>query len=193
MTTAEKQAIMTPERFATGYTWSQYVEMIKANKERFLQYYKDFQVKPENTEFFKKYNAKKGPVRMVAIAEDWCPDVVRGLPVGARVAEAAGMELRIFPRDDNMDLMNQYLWRHEYLSIPVFVFFDKDWKELGHWVERPAIGYKFGVDLAEELAQSNLTDEERTKVVRERRAGVQLEWMHETVRELQEQVLYRVL
>ena len=192
MTTTVKQ-IMTPERFAQGMTWSQYVDSIKANKERFLQYYNDFKVKPEEVAFFKKFDAKKGPIKVVVIGEDWCPDVVRGIPVAVRLAEAVGMDLRIFPRDQNMDLMNEYLWRHEYLSIPVFAFFDKDWKELGHWIERPASGYKFAADLTEELSESNLSDEDKTKLIRERRAGVQLAWMHDTVQEIREYIFYRVL
>jgi len=192
MTTTVKQ-IMTPERFAQGMTWSQYVDSIKANKERFLQFYSDFKVKPEEVAFFKKFNAKKGPIKVVVIGEDWCPDVVRGIPVAVRLAEAVGMDLRIFPRDQNMDLMNEYLWRHEYLSIPVFAFFDKDWKELGHWIERPASGYKFAADLTEELSESNLSDEDKTKLIRERRAGVQLAWMHDTVQEIREYIFYRVL
>ncbi|HLC30249.1 MAG TPA: thioredoxin family protein [Dehalococcoidia bacterium] len=192
MTTTVKQ-IMTPERFAQGMTWSQYVDSIKANKERFLQFYSDFKVKPEEVAFFKKFDAKKGPIKVVVIGEDWCPDVVRGIPVAVRLAEAVGMDLRIFPRDQNMDLMNEYLWRHEYLSIPVFAFFDKDWKELGHWIERPASGYKFAADLTEELSESNLSDEDKTKLIRERRAGVQLAWMHDTVQEIREYIFYRVL
>ena len=192
MTTTVKQ-IMTPERFAQGMTWSQYVDSIKANKERFLQFYSDFTVKSEEVAFFKKFNAKKGPIKVVVIGEDWCPDVVRGIPVAVRLAEAVGMDLRIFPRDQNMDLMNEYLWRHEYLSIPVFAFFDKDWKELGHWIERPASGYKFAADLTEELSESNLSDEDKTKLIRERRAGVQLAWMHDTVQEIREYIFYRVL
>lgn len=192
MTTTVKQ-IMTPERFAQGMTWGQYGDSIKANKERFLQFYSDFKVKPEEVAFFKKFNAKKGPIKVVVIGEDWCPDVVRGIPVAVRLAEAVGMDLRIFPRDQNMDLMNEYLWRHEYLSIPVFAFFDKDWKELGHWIERPASGYKFAADLTEELSESNLSDEDKTKLIRERRAGVQLAWMHDTVQEIREYIFYRVL
>ena len=192
MTTTVKP-IMTPERFAQGMTWSQYVDSIKANKERFLQFYSDFTVKPEEVAFFKKFSAKKGPVKVVVIGEDWCPDVVRGIPVAVRLAEAVGMDLRIFPRDQNMDLMNEYLWRHEYLSIPVFAFFDKDWRELGHWIERPASGYKFAADLTEELSESNLSDEDKTKLIRERRAGVQLAWMHDTVQEIREYIFYRVL
>ncbi len=191
MTTTAKE-IMNAEKFAQGLTWAQYVDSIKVNKEKFQQFYDEFQVKPEEVEFFKQYNAKRGPVKLVVIGEDWCPDVVRGIPVAVRLAEAAGFELRIFPRDQHLDLMNEYLWRHEFLSIPVFVFFDKDWKELGHWVERPAAGYKFASDLNQELSKDNLSDEDRTKVIRERRAGVQVEWMHETIREIREFILYRV-
>lgn len=191
MTTTAKE-IMNAERFVQGLTWAQYLDSIKVNKEKFQQFYDEFQVKPEEVAFFKQYNAKRGPVKLVVIGEDWCPDVVRGIPVAVRLAEAAGFELRIFPRDQHLDLMNEYLWRHEFLSIPVFVFFDKDWKELGHWIERPAAGYKFGSDLNQELSKENLSDEERTKIIRERRAGVQVAWMHETIREIREFILYRV-
>ena len=191
-TTAEKQ-VMTPARFAQGYSWVDYMASIKANKEKFQQNYDEFQVAPDAVAFFKAFNAKKGPVKLVAIGEDWCSDVVRGLPVAARLAEAAGFELRIFPRDANLDLMNEYLLRHLYLSIPVFAFFDKDWKELGHWIERPAIGYKFVADLQEELAKSSASADEVAAAGRERRAAVQKEWMHETIRELKEQVFYRVM
>ncbi len=190
-TTAEKQ-IMTAERFAQGLTWQDWLRSAKANKEKIQQNYNDFQPKPEEVEFFKAYAARKG-LHVVAIGEDWCGDVVRGFPVMARLAEAAGLDWRIFPRDANLDLMNEYLWRHQYLSIPVFVFFDKDWKELGHWIERPAIGYKYVADLQEELKKSNKSEEEIAAIMRERRAAAQEEWMHETLREIREQVLYRVM
>ena len=193
MTTAARQQTMTPERFSQGFTWTDWSAKIKANKEHFQTNYADFQVRPEEVEFFRQFNANKGPVKLVAIGEDWCGDVVRGLPVAVRLAEAAGLELRIFDRDENLDLMNEYLWRHEFLSIPVFAFFDKDWNELGHWIERPAVGYKFTADLRDELSAQNLSDEERTQITRRRREGVQTEWMHETIRELREQVLSRVL
>ena len=34
---------------------------------------------------------------------------MRGLPVLARLAEAASLELRIFPRDQNLDIMDEFL------------------------------------------------------------------------------------
>ncbi len=185
--------IVTPERFAQGYTWTEYMDVIKANRDRFLKNYEEFHITEDDAAFFRAFNAKKGPVKLLAIGEDWCPDVVRGLPVAARLAEAGGFEMRIFPRDANLDLMDQYLWRHKYQCIPVFVFFDKDWRELGHWIERPAIGYKFIADIREELTRNNLSEEETLKAIRERREGVQGQWMRETVREIREQIFYRVM
>ena len=35
--------------------------------------------------------------------------------------------------------MDQYLNGGVHRSIPVFVFFDSDFRELAHWIERPAV------------------------------------------------------
>lgn len=192
MTTIEKKAIMPAERYAQGITWQQFMDSIKANKERFQRNYDSFQVKPEEVEFFKKFDAKKG-LKVAVIGCDWCADVVRGLPVVARLCEAADLELRIFIKEENPDLMEQYLWRHEFESVPVVIFYTRDMKELGHWTERPAVGYKFLAEINEELRSQNLSEEDILKTVRERRDKAQIEWMHETVRELREQVLWRVM
>jgi hypothetical protein len=45
--------------------------------------------------------------------------------------------MRVFLRDQNPDLMDQYLNRGLYRSIPVFVFFDDHMQELARFVERP--------------------------------------------------------
>src|SRR6266852_5985122 len=44
----------------------------------------------------------------------------------------------VFYRDQNLDLMERWLNQGRYQSIPVFVFFDQTFRELGHWIERPA-------------------------------------------------------
>jgi len=46
-----------------------------------------------------------------------------------------GAELRVFLRDQNADLRDTFL-NNGYQSIPVVVFFDKDWNEIGRWLER---------------------------------------------------------
>ena len=45
-----------------------------------------------------------------------------------------GAELRVFLRDQNADLRDTFL-NNGYQSIPVVVFFDKDWNEIGRWLD----------------------------------------------------------
>src|SRR5690606_5086334 len=80
-----------------------------------------------------------GPAKLAVIGEDWCPDVYRGMPVAAKIADTMGIEMRVFERDQNKDLIQAYLNNGEFESIPVFVFFDADHNELGHFIERPAL------------------------------------------------------
>jgi hypothetical protein len=76
---------------------------------------------------------------VLVLAEDWCGDVVDNLPILGRLAEASGkLDLRIFLRDQNPDLMDQYLNKGEFRSIPVFAFLDERFANLGHFIERPA-------------------------------------------------------
>ncbi len=64
------------------------------------------------------------PLRVLAIAEDWCPDVYHTLPTWAAIAEALpGWELGIFSRDANPDVMEPFLWRGDRRRIPVYAFY----------------------------------------------------------------------
>jgi len=45
--------------------------------------------------------------------------------------------MRIFLRDKNKELMDQYLNQGMYRSIPVFAFFDENMKEVARFIERP--------------------------------------------------------
>jgi hypothetical protein len=72
----------------------------------------------------------------IMLAENWCGDVHRNSPLIAHICEAMpGCELRVFLRDQNPDLRDTFL-NNGYQSIPVAVFFDKDWNEIGRWMER---------------------------------------------------------
>jgi hypothetical protein len=54
------------------------------------------------------------------------------------VEGAPDVEMRVFLRDKNPDLMDQYLNKGIYRSIPIFVFLDDEMRELGRLIERPA-------------------------------------------------------
>lgn len=177
---------ISAQRFARGLTYSQYLSDTGANREHFERSYQEFQLDPEDEHSFADLNQKRGPIRVLALAEHWCPDVQRGLPVVARIAESAGLDLRVFPRDENQDIMGQYLKEGKYQSIPVFAFFDKGWQPLGHWIERPALATKLMNELRRELAKSKISEEETKAEIRKRVARLWENWRQETVRELRE-------
>ena len=111
-----------------------------------------------------------GPAKMLVLCEDWCGDVVRGLPILARVAEAGGFEMSVFPRDQHHDIMNEFLKNGEWMSIPTAVFYTRDHQYICHWIERPKVADREMVEIEEAIRAENpeITDQE---FGRERRAA----------------------
>jgi len=98
----------------------------------------------------------EGPARVLAISEEWSSDCRRDIPVLAKVADTVGLDLRIFTRDGktcargprpepdspNADLMAQFLNERggqTFQSIPVIVFYTKDFTPLYRYTEFPAV------------------------------------------------------
>ncbi|MBI2761964.1 MAG: thioredoxin family protein [Chloroflexi bacterium] len=130
-------SVVTPERFASGLSYQEYLSGIKVNQDKFQQNYQGTTLSDEQVAKFKALMARpNGPARMLVIGEDWCPDVYRGMPVAAKLAEATGLEMRVFPRDENLDIMNEFLKNGEFQSIPTLVFYTKDHRYITHWIER---------------------------------------------------------
>jgi hypothetical protein len=116
------------------------MESIKRNIPKFQFNYDHTTVSAEDAEALRALSRKDGgPSRLLVLGEDWCPDVFRGLPVLVRIAEAAGWELRAFARDENLDIMDEFLKDGQYQSIPVGVFYTRDHDYIAHWIERPAL------------------------------------------------------
>jgi thiol-disulfide isomerase/thioredoxin len=184
--TQQRESVVTPERFASGMTWQQYQEQIKRNREKFAYNYEETVVSDGDAEAFRSLAAKAdGPAKVLALGEDWCPDVFRGLPVMVRIAEAAGLELRIFPRDENLDIMSEFLKGGEHQSIPTFVFYTGDHCYLAHWIERPA---KANEEMGQvmTLFQGKERDEAMSLYSEFQRGPVWASWRQETVRELRD-------
>ena len=76
--------------------------------------------------------------KLLVIAEDWCGDASNTVPIIAKlVDQAPGLELRVILRDENPELMDQYLTNGT-RSIPIVIALDDEFQELGHWGPRPA-------------------------------------------------------
>ncbi len=123
-------------RWEKGITYDAFKAAMTRNQDRFNENEARVVLDPETVRTFT--SLPKG-LHVLVLAEDWCGDVVANLPILGRLArEVPLLDVRVFYRDQNPDLMERWLNQGKYQSIPVFVFFDQDFRELGHWIERPA-------------------------------------------------------
>ena len=127
---------ITRERFDQGLTYDAYKAQMTRSQDRFESNERTVELSGDDLAFFAQLPA---PLHVLALAEDWCGDVIANLPILGRLAAESGkLNLRVFLRDQNLDIMDHYLNQGQHRSIPVFVFFDESFRELGHWIERPA-------------------------------------------------------
>ena len=129
--------MLTKERFAQGLTLAQYLGQMSMNRDRLQRAIDATVIKPQDVAVLTRH----GDVRhILVITEDWCGTSLAYVPFIARLVDGRpGLELRVFLRDENPDVMDQFLKRGMYRSIPVIAFFDDDMKELARFIEeRPA-------------------------------------------------------
>ena len=127
--------MVTRERFEQGMTFQQYLDQMGTNKETFAKFLSEIKIRPEDKEAIAKLGKK---LKVMVITEDWCGDALYNVPVLAKLVEGIpNIELRVFLRDKNADLMDQYLNQGMYRSIPVFAFFDENMNEVARLIERP--------------------------------------------------------
>ena len=184
---ARETSVVTPERFNEGISYADYIGQINVNKARFEEYYNNFSVTPEETSALRALGqADGGPTKMLVLGEDWCGDVVRGLPVLARLAEAAQFEMKMFPRDQHQDIMNEFLKNGEWMSIPTAVFYTKDHRYICHWIERPEVADREMVEIEEAIRAENpnITDQEFGRERRARTGAKAEEWQRASVVEI---------
>jgi thiol-disulfide isomerase/thioredoxin len=134
---ARSESVVTPERFAAGKTYPEYRASFTQYGDLYDENYAATKVSEEDARYFRELAARPdGPAKVLVITENWCPDCYREAPVMARVAEAAGMELRVVERDQHKDIMAEFKKNGEFESIPVFVFYTKDHRYITHFIER---------------------------------------------------------
>jgi hypothetical protein len=130
---AQLKIPLDAQRFAKGLTWKDYMAQMGDTRARTEDYYHKATLTEEERKFF---GGLRQVPYVVMLAENWCGDVHRNSPLIARITEAMpNCELRVFLRDANADLRDAFL-NNGYQSIPVVVFFDRDWNEIGRWIER---------------------------------------------------------
>ncbi len=130
---AQLRIPLDAQRFATGMTWKDYVAQMGDTRARTEENYAKSVLTEEERKVFSGVNHVR---YVLMLAENWCGDVHRNSPLIAHICDAMpNCDLRVFLRDQNPDLRDALL-NNGYQSIPVVVFFDKDWNEVGRWIER---------------------------------------------------------
>ncbi|MCU9614338.1 thioredoxin family protein [Caldibacillus lycopersici] len=124
------------EWFEKGMTFSQYIEQMTRNKESMLSVYEKLQLSNEQVQQLE--GVKERQLRAIALTEDWCGDAMVNNPVLMRIAEAANIDVRFLLRDQNLELMDQYLTNGKSRSIPIYVFLDQEGQEYAVWGPRAA-------------------------------------------------------
>lgn len=127
---------LTHDRFASGSLYEDYRKLAQKHQGLWDGIYDHLQVPEDAVLRLKELPGR----RLVAIlSEDWCGDAASLVPILAKLAAAVPekIELRVFARDENLDVMDRYL-SHGGRSIPVAIVFDEDMNQLGWWGPRPA-------------------------------------------------------
>ena len=193
--------VITPARFEQGLTWAAFLATAKVNRDKFEHNYQNPVLTQEDLLFFRNACERPdGPRKLLAIAEAWCGDVYRELPTAVRIAEASGMDLRIFLRDENPDIMDEFLSNDgKSRAIPVFVFYTSGMQYITHFTERSATAHaglavamdqaKVKLNLPASASFGNLQGPQRQAFLEEVIARIQPysdQWRKDAVKEIRE-------
>jgi hypothetical protein len=127
---------ITKERFQQGMTYDEYKAQMKSNRERLQEFELSLELPAEHLHYFSQLDQQ---LQVLVLTEDWCNPAIVNLPMLGRLAEESGkLNLRIFLRDQNPDIMDLYLREGIHRTIPTVVFFTESFHQLGVWAEFPA-------------------------------------------------------
>lgn len=131
--------LISRERFEGGESYQQVRERILAKGGRYQRglEYGEWATATANADL-SAFAALDEPVNVLVLSEDWCPDCTDNLPILNHIAGQTGnINLRIFTRDENKDLADQFLYNGEFSKVPTIIVLDRELNVLGHVIERP--------------------------------------------------------
>ncbi|MDZ4148990.1 MAG: thioredoxin family protein [Flavobacteriaceae bacterium] len=137
------------ENKSTGNTQSEsLLNYTQLNDRRMHRWDKTLRVPEEIVQEVSKFDKE---ITWLVISESWCGDAAHVLPVINKIAELnSNIRLRIVIRDENMDLMDQFLTNGSQ-SIPKLIVLEKNTLEvLSTWGPRPSEATKMVEDYKKE-------------------------------------------
>ncbi len=122
--------------FEKGLTTEEYISGMKVNKEKMEHIYEAYTLNEGEKEQAQRIKALG--LKAIVISEDWCGDAMLNNPILLRIAQEANIDVRFVLRDQNLELMDQYLTNGTARSIPIFIFIDENGEEKAVWGPRAA-------------------------------------------------------
>lgn len=120
--------------FDKGMTTQEYIESMQVNQESLLSIFHGYQLSQEAKQVTQA-SVGKG-IKAVVLTADWCGDAMVNIPVFLKLTQNSLMECRFLIRDENLELMDQYLTNGRARSIPIILFMDENGEELAKWGPR---------------------------------------------------------
>jgi len=143
------------EHYRRALAFSEYLETVQKNGELWHQVYERARI---SEQALKELESSVRNWNLLVLSEDWCGDAVNLVPVMARLAsEASNLDLRVLPRDENLDIMDAHLTNGRSRSIPIVVLLDENFMEKGWWGPRPRPIQEWFMETG-----INMTSEERS-------------------------------
>ena len=124
-----------------------YLNYSKLGNARMKRLDRKFHLSEKTQKLLQKATKK---ITWIVLTEGWCGDAAHALPVIHKISDASEkIDLKIVLRDENEDLMNQFLTNGS-KSIPKLVALDTETKEIiDTWGPRPSIATKMVNDYKE--------------------------------------------
>jgi hypothetical protein len=113
-----------------------YLEYYELGLQRMERTLKTYKVSPEQLE---KLELKNFNGKVLIISEPWCGDASATVPAVSKFFEAAGVEVKIFLRDSDVSLIDQFQTNGTQ-SIPKVIIINDDFSVKADWGPRPQVG-----------------------------------------------------
>jgi len=123
-----------------------YQEYYELGLQRMNRTLKTFKLDAEQLQ---RAEAKNFTGKILIISEPWCGDASATVPAVSKFFEATGNKVRVFLRDRDTSLIDQFLTNGTQ-SIPKVIVLDENFNVVANWGPRP----QFGNDLLKKLKEN---------------------------------------
>ncbi|WP_347551893.1 thioredoxin family protein [Pseudalkalibacillus hwajinpoensis] len=120
--------------FEQGISKHGYIHTMDEHRDDLLTIYNHFKLEPSDIDFLHSLQLER--LRALVLTADWCGDAMVNLPIFMRMTDEAIIETKFFIRDNNLELMDQYLTNGSARSIPIIIIIDQNGNEIGKWGPR---------------------------------------------------------